>query len=387
MKVLLLAPQPFYQERGTPIATRMLALALCEAGHQVDMLTYHLGEDVDIPGLTIHRTARIPFIKKMPIGFSFGKLLCDILMFFKTISMLWKGSYDVLHAGEESIFFTLLIPRGGRKIVYDMDSSMPDQLIEKWSFLKILSPVMYGLERAAISRADIVLPVCDALADRVRKSAPGKDLTVLEDVAMNLEPSGQPVDDLREILPDEAVIAMYVGNLEHYQGIDLLVDAMAAIEDCEILHIVLIGGSISDIEHYRARTDTAGIAGRFTFLGPRPVADLMLYLEQADILISPRIKGVNTPMKVYSYMGAGRAIIATDIASHTQVLDDESAVLVAGEPVPFATGLARLCEQPALRDSLGTASLQLANSRHTYSVFENKLRHVYTRLEDGLHAA
>jgi glycosyltransferase involved in cell wall biosynthesis len=204
---------------------------------------------------------------------------------------------------------------------------------------------------------------------------------------MELEPSGKLVDKLRDILPQDAVIAMYVGNLEHYQGIDLLVDAMAEIPDCDRLHMVLIGGSDNDIEHYRARTDTAGIAGKFTFLGRRPVSDLMLYLEQADILVSPRIKGVNTPMKVYSYMGAGRAIIATDIASHTQVLDNDSAVLVASEPELFAAGLARLCQQPALRDSCSAASLELANSRHTYNVFEKKLRSVYKQLEDGVHAA
>ena len=385
MNVLLLAPQPFYQERGTPIATRMLARALCEAGYKVDMLTYHIGEDVEIPGLSIYRTWRIPFINTMPIGFSFGKLLCDVLLFFKTLRMLWKGNYDVLHAGEESIFFTLLIPRGRRRIVYDMDSSMPDQLIEKWSFLRVLSPLMYGLERLAIRRADVVLPVCDALAERVKDAAPGKSLCVLEDVAMDLTPSGEPVDDVRSHLPEDSVIAMYVGNLEHYQGIDLLIDAVVLV-DCDALHVVLIGGSDQDIETYRSRTDASGISGKFTFLGRRPVADLMEYLRQADVLVSPRIKGVNTPMKVYSYMGAGRAIIATDIPSHTQVLDAESAMLVSVDPTDFADGFSELCRRPDLRESCAKASLQRAKSRHTYTVFENKLRDVYASLGASLHA-
>lgn len=381
MKILLLAPQPFYQERGTPIATRMLARALCGAGHSVDMLTYHLGEDVEIERLNIYRTWSLPFIKSMPIGFSFGKLLCDVLLYFKTIRMLWKGSYSVLHAGEESIFFTLLMPRGERKIVYDMDSSMPDQLLEKWSFLRMIAPVMYGLEHLAIRRSDVVLPVCDALAERVQESAPAKPLRVLEDVAMDLQPSGKPVDDVRQMLPDNAIVAMYIGNLEHYQGIDLLISSLSELDDCEVLSVIFIGGSDDDIEHYRSMADTLGVSAQCSFLGPRPVADLMLYLNQADILVSPRIKGVNTPMKVYSYMGAGRAIIATDIASHTQVLNDESAMLVPGDPASFAAGLATLCKDEGMRDRLGKASQALADSRHTYSVFENKLLEVYQQLE------
>ena len=46
MRILLMAPQPFYIERGTPIAVKLLARALCSAGHTVDLLTYHEGEDV-----------------------------------------------------------------------------------------------------------------------------------------------------------------------------------------------------------------------------------------------------------------------------------------------------------------------------------------------------
>lgn len=385
MKILLLVPQPFYQERGTPIATRMLVRALCGAGHSVDMLTYNLGDDVAIEGLQIFRTGPLPFIKSMPIGFSFGKLLYDVLLFFKTVSMLWKGSYDVLHAGEESIFFTLFIPRGKRAIVYDMDSSMPDQLLEKWSFLRVVAPVMYGFERLAIRRSDVVLPVCDALAVRIQDYAPELPLCVLEDVAMDLQPSGEPIDDINKLLPDNAVVAMYVGNLEHYQGIDLLIHSLAELDDCDALRVVFIGGSDEDIERYKDMAEKAGVSALCIFLGSRPVADLMLYLEQADILISPRIKGVNTPMKIYSYMGAGKAIIATDIPSHTQVLDENSAVLVAGEPAVFATGLATLCMDASLRETLGHAARELAEGRHTYSVFENKLLSVYRQLEADKH--
>ena len=75
MKILLIAPQPFYQERGTPIAVRLLIETLCAAGHEVHLLTYHEGEDVAVPGLTIFRAARPPGIGNIPIGFSWKKVV------------------------------------------------------------------------------------------------------------------------------------------------------------------------------------------------------------------------------------------------------------------------------------------------------------------------
>ena len=60
VNVLLLAPQPFYRERGTPIAVRLLAEELCSAGHAVDLLVYHAGEDISFPGLRLLRAAAPP---------------------------------------------------------------------------------------------------------------------------------------------------------------------------------------------------------------------------------------------------------------------------------------------------------------------------------------
>ena len=51
MRILVVAPQPFYEERGTPMAVRLVAETLCKEGHEVDLLVYHDGRDIEIPGL------------------------------------------------------------------------------------------------------------------------------------------------------------------------------------------------------------------------------------------------------------------------------------------------------------------------------------------------
>lgn len=380
MNILLVAPQPFYEERGTPIAVRLLAQALCAQGHRVDLVTYHLGADIACEGLRLSRIPRLPGIRRMPIGFSLQKLACDFFLFFKVARRMLRGRYDVVHCVEESIFFTLLLPKRGARVVYDMDSSMADQLVEKWPALRAASGLFNACERRAVRRADLVLPVCDALAEKVRAHAPGKPLMVLSDVALRGDESGPPSEDIRHGLPPDAVVALYVGNLESYQGVGLLIEALARTGPDARVHLIVIGGEARDVAALRAQAQALGVAGRCRMLGPRPVAGLAGYLRQADILVSPRLRGANTPMKIYSYMAAGRAILATNIHSHTQVLDDRTARLAAPTAEALAAGLGALAADEGSRRALGTAAAARAEERHTVAAYRRVVDSAYRRL-------
>ena len=379
MRVLLLAPQPFYQERGTPIAVRMLAQTLCQAGHSVDLLTYHLGDDVSEPGLQILRIPSLRFIKRIPIGFSFAKLVCDCFLFASLVRYLLRERYDVIHAGEESVYFALITRFLHRaRVVYDMDSSMPDQLLEKWKGLRLLSYPLYVMERLAIKRSDFVVPVCQQLVDRVYEFKSKDKVVLLEDCALSLEDkSAEPVDQIRSLLDTKGILVLYVGNLEHYQGVDLLLAGFAEVDTRLDIHLVLIGGGASELELYQDQAHTLGISKRVHLLGPRPVSQLGEYLVQADILVSPRLKGINTPMKIFSYLASGRSIIATDIPSHTQVLDASCALLVDPTPAAIAQGLDRLATDAALREGMGKTGQSLARSRYSLARFQATVNELY----------
>jgi len=73
-RILLVAPQPFYEPRGTPMNVREMCRVLCGAGHEVELATYPIGAPVSIPGLRIRRALCIPGIRQVPIGFSLRKL-------------------------------------------------------------------------------------------------------------------------------------------------------------------------------------------------------------------------------------------------------------------------------------------------------------------------
>ncbi|MCO6401098.1 MAG: glycosyltransferase [Verrucomicrobia bacterium] len=380
MNSLLLAPQPFYEERGTPIAVKWVAETLGEAGHSVDLLTFPFGADVEMPGVRVIRAARPAGVSRVPIGFSPQKILCDVHLYRAARRLIREKRYDVVHACEESVFFAkALAQKAGAPLVYDMDSSMADQMMEKWGWLRAFRFLLEGFEKRALRSSDLVLPVCQSLADKVDRFAPGKPRVLLHDMAMEFPPVPAETERLRESLNLSGPMALYVGNLEHYQGIDLLLEGFAAARE-ETLSLVIVGGKPADVEKYRARIAALGLSGRAHLLGPRPLNRLSYYLEQADILVSPRLRGVNTPMKIYSYLLAGRAIVATKIESHTQVLDESFAKLVDPTPAAMGEALRALAQSEPERARLGSRAAELARERHSRAAYRRALLGAYASL-------
>jgi glycosyltransferase involved in cell wall biosynthesis len=382
MRILLVAPQPFYQERGTPIAVRMLAEVLCGQGHAVDLLTYHEGADLDIEGLKILRTPALPGLRHVPIGISWKKLVCDLLISGRLMSLALTRRYDVIHAVEEAVFPAILLRSSAHaRVVYDMDSMLGEQLVSKWKLLRPVERGLRAMERAVIRRADAVFAVCSDLARHVTVDAPGVPVFLIEDVALPTQQYGNSAEPLRELLDIRGPLALYVGNMQRYQGVEELVRGMEQVPQALDLTLALIGGTESDIARLRALVRRLHLEERVYLLGPRPLAQLSGFLEQADILVSPRSHGSNTPMKVYSYMNSGSAILATRILSHTQVLDDSCALLVEPEPQALARGLVTLAVDDRLRARLGAAAHRRAVERYSVEAFREKVRIAYRTLE------
>ncbi len=401
MKILFLAPQPFYQERGTPIAVRIALETLTKklsthgaSTPHIDLVCYAEGENISIPGVTIHRIWSPPWLRDIRPGISFKKLLCDIIFLIAALRLVIQSraqQYAVLHAVEESVFIAWLIKKiWGIPYIYDMDSSLSLQVTEKWWWCKPLHPVMSRLEGIAVRGSVAVAPVCDALS--AIASQHGSPHTVLlRDVSLLPASQGENTErnmvlglSLRSTQP----VVLYVGNLESYQGIDLLIESFARVrthESCP--HLVIIGGTNESIELYRGKAKRLGCEEQLSFLGPRPVADLKDYLTAADILVSPRIKGNNTPMKIYSYLHSGKALLATDLPTHRQVLDEEIAVLAPCETAGFAQGLHTLLDDPTLRHRIGEHAQKRAERLYTLSAFETQLSALYDEVQSRVLSA
>ncbi len=352
----------------------------------MDLLTYHEGEPVVHPGLTLHRIRRPPFARQVPPGPSLKKILCDLYMAPRALAMARRQHYDVVHAVEESVYMAMWIRRRqGTPYLYDMDSSLSRQIAEKFPLLKFLLPLLRHAERAALRGALAVIPVCQALADIAHAEGAGK-ICLLRDISLMTPASPADREAVRQLMPPPGPTRfLYLGNLESYQGLDLLLDAFAIFRDrggtgC----LVVAGGKPDDIRRYRNRAESLKLADRVHFIGPQPIRRMAALFEAADVLVSPRIKGNNTPMKIYSYLASGKAILATDLPTHTQVLNPTVARLVAPQAEPWAAAMLQLAADPALRGQLGAAGQARAREAHSLETFDRTVLDLYAWIRDQL---
>jgi glycosyltransferase involved in cell wall biosynthesis len=385
MKILLLAPHPFYQERGTPIAVDLLVRALTERGEDVDVLAYHEGADRHYPGpgkARIFRISRPPACRNIRPGFSLKKIVADIWMYGKARALVRENPYDVIHAVEESVFMAgPLGRRGGIPYVFDMDSSMPEQIVDKLPWLKPVLPLFRRFERGAIRRAAAVAVVCDALADLAGRSGAARVFTLRDVPLLNQGPAGASGRGFRQELGLAGPCALYIGNLEPYQGIDLLLKSWARVPPEFGASLVIVGGNPVHVERYRALAAELGLGDRVRLVGPRPLGDMSALMAETDILVSPRTQGTNTPMKIYSYMAAGKAIAATNLFTHTQVLNPGIARLAAPEAGAFAAALTDLLRDRDLRDTLGRAAAHAVATAYSMEVFSRTVGELYDSLK------
>jgi glycosyltransferase involved in cell wall biosynthesis len=380
MRILLLAPHPFYQERGTPIAIDLLAGALAARGEQVDILTYHEGEDREYDGdVRIHRITTPVGIHGVRPGFTIKKLVCDAAMYPHACRLVRAHSYDCIHAVEESVFMARRLGRRhGIPYIFDMDSSMPQQIADKLPVARPLLPTMRALEAKAIRDAAAVVPMCDALADAAR-TVGAKHVEVLRDISLlPAQHTPEPNHGFRKALGLDGLTMLYLGNLEPYQGVDLLLEGFSrAAEEENNVSLVIAGGRDDDIESCSEKATSLGIASRVHFLGRRPLNHMPDLFHDADILVSPRIHGQNTPMKIYSYLDAGRAILATNLPTHTQVLSPEVAELVEPSADSMAAGMLRLLNDDNQRRDLATRAKSLASEKYSLTAFREVIDRLY----------
>ncbi len=390
MNVLMLAPQPFFQARGTPISVYQRLKGLSHHGHSVDLLTYHLGEDISLPGVTIHRIPRIPFIDRVVIGPSWPKAVLDLMMICKAIAMLAKTRYDVIHAHEEAAFFSAILARVFRsRHLYDMHSSLPRQLTAYGFADNRLTIGMFKcFEKWTVDHSDAVITIDPELENHVRELNPQTKLMMIENLPVKYLDgfsSGQTVDNVRARLGlQDKLVVVYTGNLSQNQGLNLLLkSARAVTEEHPDVSFVIVGGNPEQVDGCRMQAVRLGVERHVIFVGSVPMGDVTVFEELADILVSPRCEGTSVPLKIYSYLHSGKPIIATRLQAHTMVLNDDIAVLVEPTASGLSGGISRLAADAVLRKELGHRAQEFARRLYNFETYCEKLSGVYGALLPG----
>ena len=391
MKILMLSPQPFFEPRGTPISVYQRLEALSTLGHHIDLITYPVGKDVEFPNVRIHRVRKIKKVQHVRIGPSRAKIVFDILMIFKAVRMLLTNRYDVIHSHEEGAFFGVILAKIFRtRHVYDMHSVLSKQLGNfdfgnKPVFIKAFE----ALEKMVLKKSNAVINVGADLDEYVKSVDPDIQTITIENVALHAyQTSVQPeaVAELAEKLNLYGRIPiLYTGTYERYQGLDMVLEcANRVVKQNSKVIFIFVGAKTYQAQEWTDKAAARNLSDHTLFLDVVPPEDSMVFLAYASILISPRLNGTTIPLKIYSYLHAGKPIVATNINAHTQVLTPDTAVLVDPNANAFADGILKLLADPQLGEYLGENAHRLAQEKFNYQNYMMKVTQIYNTLETGV---
>jgi glycosyltransferase involved in cell wall biosynthesis len=390
VRILMLAPEPFFEPRGTPFSEYHRLKALSELGHQVDLVTYPIGRDVDIPNLRIFRTWRPPFVTRVRIGPSVTKVVLDGLMLVTITGRVLRERYDAIHSHEEMGLVGVWLAKWlGIPHLYDMHSSLPQQLSNfKYSKSGLLHRVFSWAEGRMVHGSQSVITICQELQDTVTEMGAGSRSLLIENVMggdVDEAPS-KPAAEMRMAwgIPADAPLALYTGTFEAYQGVELLIDAAAILARTRPhARVLVVGGEPQQVDRARGLARERGAADVMVFTGQQPAREIPSFVQACDVLVSPRIRGTNTPLKIYSYLRSGKPILATNLLTHTQVLTPEIAMLVPPEPEPFAEALAVLLDNSQVREALASRAAAVAEEKYSRESYLRRTAQAYARLSSG----
>ena len=381
--ILFISPQPFFQWRGSPIRVRSDVLVLIGLGYKVDVLTLPIGENVLINGASITRVINPFMVREIPIGPSFHKFIFDILLLSKGLMMIRRKKYAVIHGVEEAGIIALIVGRvAGARVVYEKHS---DPFSYKKGLLKNTLLTIYSFaERFTAKHVQAVICTGPGLMAQVKKTTRFTPVYTVSDIPSSfVEPdSGQVIKKRIELQQkkDDTIIT-FVGSFARYQGIDLLMQTIPeVIKLCPNVQFIIIGGSGKEIEKWTAILNKLEAASVVNFLGLINPDALPVILCASDILLSTRISGVNTPLKLIDYLKAGRPVVATDVDANRLIMNENTAVFSAPDPKTFAKAIISLVENPVKREILGVQARKIYETSFHFDIFSGKLKYCYDAL-------
>jgi glycosyltransferase involved in cell wall biosynthesis len=321
-----------------------------------------------------------PFgLRRVPVGLSLAKLLLDVALVTELARRLGSGLYTCIHAVEEAAFPAVVLGRRFRvPVIYDMQSSLPEQLARYRVFRGPMQTPLRRLERWLLRQADSVVSSA-GLAARVRAAVPGVRLREWQ-YSGTLSPAApEDVTALRADLglaPGRPVV-LYTGTFEGYQGLPELLAAIPLVRtEVPEAAFVLVGAEESGgttIERHHMEL----VRSALRVVRRQPRERIPRFLALADVVVSPRAYGDNLPLKVFDYLAAGKPIVATDIPAHRAVLGDDRALLTRAWSPDLARAIVRLLRDPGLAARLGDAGRAYSEERFGWFAFVRSVGELY----------
>jgi len=381
-KIAMVAACPFPQPRGTPIRIYHMASALARRGHEVSVVTYHLGKSSEDLPFSIHRISNVPTYHKTSPGPTYQKLaLLDPLLALELRGLLRQESFDVIHAHhyEGLLVAVAARSRGTPPIVFDVHTLLESELpyyalgLTRWA----KRGIGRALDRRLPRRADHLIAVTEQIRTKlVNEFAVSINRVSTISNGVEHEHFDVPVKALP--VDREVRTLIFTGNMGAYQGIDLMLRAFKIVRDRrDDVRLVIVTEDSFELYEQLA----AGLGVRpFIEVKRSTFDELPAHLAAADIALNPRVTCDGVPQKLLNYMAAGRPVVSFD-GSAKHLVDGEHGLVVENEDTAaFACAINRLLNDPKLSRRLGANGKNFARSRLSWVHTAQQVEAVYDRL-------
>lgn len=382
LRIAFVAACPFPCPRGTPVRILRLAETVAGRGHEVHVVTYHLGAGKVPEGLLIHRIRDLSFYRKLSPGPSYAKIFCaDPLLVFLMRQILAEKAFDVIHAHHYEGLLAGAMARGRKKIplIYDAHTMLDTELPAYG--LGLPDPLKKYLGRKIDSwvprLADHVICVTDKIRRRL-ESVTGMTPSRFSVISNGVEFehfNAVPVNDPEM---DRSKTVMFTGNLARYQGIDLLLESFRAVAK-KIQGVRLVIATDSAFAPYEPFARMLGIRDMIEILPSPDFCDLPGLLARADVVVIPRPGCDGIPLKLLNYMAAGKPVVSFAASAPGIVHEQTGWIAEDGNAAALAEGIIALLEDGALARNIGLAGRHEALKNHCWEINALQCEEIYYR--------
>lgn len=380
----MIAPTPYFSDRGCHVRIYEEARALTKLGHEVCIVTYHLGRDM--PGVRVVRTAHIPWYSKLEAGPSWHKPYLDILLLWKSLAVVRSFRPHLIHGHlhEGALIGAVLKFLTRIPLLFDYQGSLTGESLNHGFFHKE-SPLTYifkRFENFINRRADVIITSSDQGRQELIRDwgiPPWKITNLIDGVDTEVFHPYSQSESRRELgIPDNVKVVVYLGLFNRYQGVDLLLDAIFLLKSkSSDVRFLLMG--FPD-EEYRRKAAEMGIDDVIFFTGRVQYERAAFFLSAGDLAVSPKLAQTEANGKLFNYMACGLPTIAFDSHINREILADAGIYVEHGNIAAFADKIVA-----SLADSEGMVLLSKkvrdrAINIHSWNSRSRQLESVYGAL-------
>ena len=380
----MIAPTPYFSDRGCHVRIYEEARALTKLGHEVCIVTYHLGRDM--PGVRVERTPRIAWYNKLEAGPSWHKPYLDILLLWKSLAVarLFRPHLIHAHLHEGALIGSVLKFLTRTPLLFDYQGSLTGESLNHGFFNKRspLAHIFKWFEQAINRMADLIITSSDHGRQELVSDwgiPPGKVINLIDGVDTEVF-RPYPKNEARQELGISANVKLvvYLGLFNRYQGVDLLLDAISLLKGkYSDMRFLLMG--FPD-EEYRNKAVEMRIDDVIIFTGRVRYERAAFFLSAGDLAVSPKLTQTEANGKLFNYMACGVPTVAFDSHINREILGEAGIYVEHGNCAALADAIgASLCDSEAMIP-LSDRVRERAINLHSWNSRSLQLESVYKTL-------